>query len=158
MTITNVRELFALWENLSAIAADIGVSYRTVAEWRRQGRVPPHYWGALVLSARQRGVKGVTMNLLKRLPTAEQVADFAGIISLWPTAAAMASDLGVPPSTVRAWKSRNHIPADLWRQVVHSATNRGIKGVTYATLSGIASRNGKPRGHNVSNHPVECHQ
>jgi hypothetical protein len=146
MSISTVRQLLGLWETPVQIAADLGVNYKEVALWQRDGRVPEPYQAGLVASARRRNIPGVTLALIRGLPTAEGVGDFTGVIALWPSASALAADLNLPPSTIRAWKSRNHIPPDVWRGMVQSASNHGIRGLTYVILTGLASRNGKTRG------------
>lgn len=62
--------------------------------------------------------------------------DWSCIISKWPSASALAADLGVSTVTVRSWRGRG-IPARRWRDVVEAAKARRIKGVSLEALSRI---------------------
>ncbi len=64
---------------------------------------------------------------------------FSSIIGLWPSATALAEDLGENPVTVRAWAQRNSIPGDRWLLIVSAARRRGIQGVTLEVLARIAA-------------------
>ncbi len=44
---------------------------------------------------------------------------------IWPTMAELAADLGVPYSTVAAWKQRGRIPAERDADLVRAAAARG---------------------------------
>jgi hypothetical protein len=66
---------------------------------------------------------------------------FSSIISLWPSHAPLAEDMGVPPGHIAVWKRRNSIPARYWTRLVAGASKRDIEGVTLEALARIAERN-----------------
>ncbi len=68
-----------------------------------------------------------------------QPQTYFDLIELWPSAAALASDIGVKDGTVRAWKVRG-IPAGYWLEIVAAAAHRGISGITLEQLATIAAR------------------
>jgi hypothetical protein len=53
-----------LWPSLSAFAADLGIRYGTAKAMRRRGKIPPEYWVRLCNKAHDRGIDGVTTDLL----------------------------------------------------------------------------------------------
>jgi hypothetical protein len=53
---------------------------------------------------------------------------------------ALAADLGIPASTVRAWRKRGAIPPRYWAAMVASAERHGIRGLNYDILSRIATQ------------------
>lgn len=63
---------------------------------------------------------------------------FSSIIDLWPSAAALASDLDEKDVTVRKWRNRNSIPGEKWLRLVRAAERRGFCGVTLGRLAQIA--------------------
>ncbi|WP_425502149.1 carph-isopro domain-containing protein [Sphingobium jiangsuense] len=49
------------------------------------------------------------------------------IFSVWPSAAAMARDIGVPDVTVRQWRNRSRsIPVRYWAAIIDAAKDRGV--------------------------------
>lgn len=56
------------------------------------------------------------------------------IIGLWPSIADLGRDLGLPYSTVAAWKQRGSIPVSYWRELVRAARHRKLHGVTAELL------------------------
>lgn len=72
--------------------------------------------------------------------------NFRDIISLWPTVAAMASDVGVGERTGFSWWQRDSIPSDRFASVVRAAAKRGYIGVTADALAIIAERRRISRG------------
>jgi hypothetical protein len=48
---------------------------------------------------------------------------FAEIIDLWPTAIALAGEVGVTDIVVRAWKRRG-IPGEYWARIVAAAKDK----------------------------------
>lgn len=50
--------------------------------------------------------------------------DHADTISLWPTLADFAADVGVKRNTARGWKRRNSIPVKYWPAVLEMARER----------------------------------
>lgn len=66
---------------------------------------------------------------------------FADVINLWPSAVALAEDVGVKEVTARAWRARG-IPAEYWTGVVAAALVRGFEGVTLELLAELAAAQG----------------
>lgn len=64
------------------------------------------------------------------------------VINAWPSAAALARDIGERPGTVRIWRMRG-IPPRVYPAIVSAAEARGIEGVTLEALMGryVAQRN-----------------
>jgi hypothetical protein len=63
------RAVFALWPTLEAVSDDFrsagfDISSTRVSKWAQRNRIPPQYWLPLVTIASQRGLKGVTLNML----------------------------------------------------------------------------------------------
>ena len=56
------------------------------------------------------------------------------ILTLWPSMADLGRDLGVPYSTVAAWKQRGSIPVTYWRGLTDAARSRGLRDVTSELL------------------------
>ncbi len=63
---------------------------------------------------------------------------FIEIIAAWPHPSEFAADIGVTPGLVAVWKHRDSIPACYWGDVEAAAQLRGIAGVTYPVMGGIA--------------------
>lgn len=68
--------------------------------------------------------------------------NFTEIISQWPDCEEFARDIGTTGVNARAMKQRNSIPAKFWPQVVSSARQREINGITHELLSELASLRG----------------
>lgn len=49
------------------------------------------------------------------------------IINLWPSAAALARDLALPPQIVQKWRNRGSIPAVHWQDVIFAGKTRHIR-------------------------------
>lgn len=64
---------------------------------------------------------------------------FAAIISEWPSAAALARDLGEKEVTVRAWRARG-IPGAYWNRIVAAAQARDLATVTLERLALVAAQ------------------
>lgn len=62
------------------------------------------------------------------------------IISLWPRLADFASDIGVSENTAKQMRTRDSVNARYWPAMVGGAKRRGIRGVTYETLSAAVAR------------------
>jgi hypothetical protein len=60
--------------------------------------------------------------------------DATSIIAKWPSASALAEDLGIATVTVRAWRTRG-IPANRWTAIVRAAQARGLRGVSLIALA-----------------------
>jgi hypothetical protein len=54
----------------------------------------------------------------------------ADIFRAWPSDADLGRDIGVPYSTVAAWKRRGSIPATHWQAIIRAAEKRGRRDVT----------------------------
>lgn len=65
---------------------------------------------------------------------------FDDIISMWPTAKAFGTDVGVSGLVARQWRRRNSIPSSHWRAVVDAAQKRGFTDVTEAALTDLAAK------------------
>lgn len=50
-----MEHIFQIWPKLTDLAADLGMSYQTVAAWKRRGRIPAEYDLRLIDAARRRG-------------------------------------------------------------------------------------------------------
>ena len=57
------------------------------------------------------------------------------LISKWPSATALASDINVKDVTVRAWKQRGSIPIRYWQPIAKAAQKRAIDGINIETLA-----------------------
>lgn len=60
-------QLIGLWPSMSQLAADLAVPYGVVKQWRRRDSIPSEYWRALIAAAKQRGISGITADLLTEL-------------------------------------------------------------------------------------------
>lgn len=50
-----MEHIFCIWPTLSALAADLGKPYPTVAAWKQRGSIPAQYDVDLVRAAKARG-------------------------------------------------------------------------------------------------------
>jgi hypothetical protein len=78
--LTSPKAVLALWPSLEAIADDlsgIGVTLPAVRKWPQRGRIPSEYWLALVQSAAERGIDGVTFEKLADIHAKRPATDFA---------------------------------------------------------------------------------
>lgn len=71
---------------------------------------------------------------------ASDISSFRSIIRLWPSADAMAHEIGASPFATRKWAGRDRIPAEWWTAVLSSDRVRGA-GVTADLLTELAARN-----------------
>ena len=56
------------------------------------------------------------------------MANLDPIFAVWPSAKAMADDIGVSDVTVRQWRNRSgKIPTKYWRQIQGAAALRGVE-------------------------------
>ncbi len=69
----------------------------------------------------------------------EAISSFADVIDLWPSAEALAGDIGVRPGLPPVWKHRRAIPSKHWLAVAEAAAQRGIAGVTVDALAALAA-------------------
>lgn len=63
-----------------------------------------------------------------------EFGDFRAVITMWPTKAALAQDLGVEQGLVQQWWNRNSIPPRWFDTVTRSAIKRDFLEVTDAAL------------------------
>ena len=73
----------------------------------------------------------------------QYVSDF---FALWPSDADLGRDIGVPYSTVAAWKQRRSIPVAYWREIIRAARRRGFQEITADLLVDLHAR-GQPAEH-----------
>ncbi|MFD2234796.1 carph-isopro domain-containing protein [Phaeospirillum tilakii] len=71
------------------------------------------------------------------MSTIQTIAD---LISLWPSAAALAAAMDEKPTTVRMWAARDSIPADRWLTLVEVSQKQGVEGINLYLLARIAAR------------------
>jgi hypothetical protein len=135
MSVGTIGNLLDLWGDRARLAADLGCGFETVEDWYREGRIPERFWVSVVASARKRGIPGISVRLIASLPSALGAEDFREIIDLWPSQLALATDLRLPPASVRGWRYRNTIPAKWWTPLLESASKHGIRDLDYAILS-----------------------
>lgn len=57
-------DVLALWPSLSELATDLGVPYGVAKQWRMRNSIPAEYWQALTAAARDRGIEGITADVL----------------------------------------------------------------------------------------------
>lgn len=67
------------------------------------------------------------------------------MIRLWPKPGAFGTDIGAKAQAVTNMIARDSIPPRYWITMVAAAQDRGIAGVSLATLAAAASRKPKPR-------------
>ena len=75
--LTSHLQIIALWPTADELAAEIGAEPATVRKWRVRRRIPSAFYLPIVAAAKQRGIEGVTAELLLRLETAKPDADEA---------------------------------------------------------------------------------
>lgn len=66
---------------------------------------------------------------------------FREVIDRWPSAAALARDLGLQYNTVAGWVRRDSIPAESWAAVIAAAKARNLEGVDAEALVQLAAAN-----------------
>lgn len=66
--------------------------------------------------------------------------DHKQIISLWPTIADFAADIGVSEKTATQMKWRGSIPGKYWLAASQGAERRGLHGCTLKTLAAYAAK------------------
>lgn len=67
-------EIISLWPSLSAFASDIDVEYGTAKAMRRRSSIPSGKWVRVVEKAVERGIKGVTYEVLAVAAASEVAA------------------------------------------------------------------------------------
>lgn len=70
---------------------------------------------------------------------------FKEILKRWPSAQALATDIGEPYLTVRQWIVRDRIPSRVWPKVVAAADARGFD-VTLELLADLNARHSERHG------------
>ena len=71
--------------------------------------------------------------------TGDQPRTFSDLIVMWPTMPTLARDLRLSRNTVAAWQRRASIPPRYWDDVIRSAEQHGIRGVTRDLLHDLAT-------------------
>lgn len=61
---TNFDDIFEAFGGNSALARAIGVKISTAGEMRRRGTVPPEHWLKLMRAAEERGIVGISAEIL----------------------------------------------------------------------------------------------
>jgi hypothetical protein len=64
---------------------------------------------------------------------------FAALIERFPDMAALARQMGIPHSTVAAWKRRDQIPESRWRSIEAAAKAMKVRGVSYRALAAASA-------------------
>jgi hypothetical protein len=67
------------------------------------------------------------------------VVSFRSIIDLWPSADAMAGEIGAGVAAVRKWAQRDRIPAEWWSAVLAAPRVKKAK-VTAELMADLAAR------------------
>lgn len=62
-----VADLLAKWPTDAEFGRDIRISSARVSMWKQRNSLPSRYWGAIIISARQRKIKGVTYDSLGQI-------------------------------------------------------------------------------------------
>ena len=67
--------IIAKWPSVADFARDLGLNYQTARFMKRRNSIPPRYWRKVAQVAKQRGIKGVSVeNLEKTYPHFEVAA------------------------------------------------------------------------------------
>jgi hypothetical protein len=81
--------------------------------------------------------------MLRNITYCSAVQTFATIIGRWPSAVALAEELGANPVNVRAWRRRG-IPAAYWLDLIEIARRDGVP-LTLEDLARVEAARGRPR-------------
>jgi hypothetical protein len=65
--IVSFATVIRLWPSYTDLADDCGVSYQTVASWRRRSSIPQKHWEQIERSARNRHIHGITYDYLRSI-------------------------------------------------------------------------------------------
>jgi len=60
----------------------------------------------------------------------DEITDFRGLISKWPTLRAFGQAVTGDPETGRIFHRRNRVPRSRWPSVIKAAREAGVDGVT----------------------------
>jgi hypothetical protein len=63
--IVSFASVIRLWPSYAVLADDCGVSYQTVASWRRRSSIPQNHWEQIERSARKHRIHGITYDYLR---------------------------------------------------------------------------------------------
>jgi hypothetical protein len=63
----SVSEILETLGGSTAVAAALDLPFTTVASWKARSSIPVPYWKPLAEAARQRGVRGLTVDVLAEL-------------------------------------------------------------------------------------------
>ena len=58
--------IIAKWPSVADFARDLGLNYQTARFMKRRDSIPPRYWRKVVLAAKGRGIKGVSVESLEK--------------------------------------------------------------------------------------------
>lgn len=64
---------------------------------------------------------------------------FSSVIDAFGGPASFSAATGIPAGHVRAMKTRNSISPGYWRRVATAAAEKGIAGITFEKLAGLAA-------------------
>jgi len=79
-------------------------------------------------------------------PPADIPDSFSAIVNLWPSAEALAADIGEKGVTVRQMRNRDSIDAGYWERILAAAAVRGFHAVTSELLIKLAARKKEKSG------------
>jgi hypothetical protein len=65
------RDIIGCWPSIAAFAADIGVPYGTAKKMSQRGSIGSEHWINVTENARKRDIRGITVELLARIATAQ---------------------------------------------------------------------------------------
>lgn len=68
-----------------------------------------------------------------------EISSFKQVIGLWPSADAMAAEIGATAASARKWLWRDSIPAEWWKAVTEAGPAKDA-GVTAELLADLAAR------------------
>lgn len=71
------------------------------------------------------------------------ISSFRDVVALWPSADALAAEIGAGAAAVRKWPQRDAIPAEWWLPILSTDVARAA-GLTAEMLATFAAR-GSPR-------------
>lgn len=60
-------DIISAWPSAAELGRDIGVTGLVVRTWRARGSIPSEYWIAIIRAAKDRKIKGVTLECFARM-------------------------------------------------------------------------------------------
>lgn len=61
------RDLIARWPSVAEFGREIGVAYQTARKMNDRNSIRNAYWPAVIVAAKQRGIRGVSIEALARM-------------------------------------------------------------------------------------------